>query len=159
MLLDNNCSCISCSADLRHPGEKHHCNRDVHVCAKGAGGQRSWECWSDRRWTTDTLCCTYKVFKPYNWWFYTGHLPPIWINRCLYAFIPVSLTSTRCVLIFTGDIIVTINGVSIEGSSHQQILDLIRESTNTLKWVLEMMSWEHGRAQQGISGTEMKETV
>ncbi|XP_047456019.1 cytohesin-interacting protein [Mugil cephalus] len=33
----------------------------------------------------------------------------------------------------TGDIIVTINGVSIEGSSHQRILDLIRESTNSLK--------------------------
>ncbi|XP_034417415.1 cytohesin-interacting protein [Cyclopterus lumpus] len=33
----------------------------------------------------------------------------------------------------TGDIIVTINGVSIEGSSHQHILDLIRESTNSLK--------------------------
>ncbi|TMS06812.1 Cytohesin-interacting protein [Larimichthys crocea] len=32
-----------------------------------------------------------------------------------------------------GDIIVTINGVSIEGSSHQQILNLIRESTNSLK--------------------------
>ncbi|KAL7384532.1 hypothetical protein ABVT39_004259 [Epinephelus coioides] len=32
-----------------------------------------------------------------------------------------------------GDIIVTINGVSIEGSSHQHILDLIKESTNTLK--------------------------
>lgn len=32
-----------------------------------------------------------------------------------------------------GDIIVTINGVSVEGSSHQHILDLIRESTNTLK--------------------------
>ncbi|XP_044073682.1 cytohesin-interacting protein isoform X2 [Siniperca chuatsi] len=32
-----------------------------------------------------------------------------------------------------GDIIVTINGVSIEGSSHQHILDLIRQSTNSLK--------------------------
>ncbi|XP_070770974.1 cytohesin-interacting protein [Enoplosus armatus] len=32
-----------------------------------------------------------------------------------------------------GDIIVTINGASIEGSSHQHILDLIRESTNGLK--------------------------
>lgn len=32
-----------------------------------------------------------------------------------------------------GDIILTINGVSIEGSSHQQILDLIRESTNKLR--------------------------
>ncbi|XP_068429021.1 cytohesin-interacting protein [Clinocottus analis] len=32
-----------------------------------------------------------------------------------------------------GDIIVTINGVSIEGSSHQHILDLIRECTNSLK--------------------------
>ncbi|XP_031714139.1 cytohesin-interacting protein isoform X2 [Anarrhichthys ocellatus] len=32
-----------------------------------------------------------------------------------------------------GDIIVTINGVSIEGSSHPHILDLIRESTNSLK--------------------------
>ncbi|KAI3356185.1 hypothetical protein L3Q82_017440 [Scortum barcoo] len=32
-----------------------------------------------------------------------------------------------------GDIIITINGVSIEGSSHQHILDLIRESTNHLK--------------------------
>lgn len=36
-----------------------------------------------------------------------------------------------------GDIIVTINGISIEGSSHQRILDLIRESTNSLKWVTE----------------------
>ncbi|XP_076603216.1 cytohesin-interacting protein [Chaetodon auriga] len=32
-----------------------------------------------------------------------------------------------------GDIIVTVNGVSIEGSSHEHILDLIRESTNRLK--------------------------
>ncbi|KAM6955551.1 cytohesin-interacting protein [Lycodopsis pacificus] len=32
-----------------------------------------------------------------------------------------------------GDIIVTINGVSIEGSSHPHILDLIRESTNSLR--------------------------
>lgn len=32
-----------------------------------------------------------------------------------------------------GDIIVTINGVSIEGSSHQHIIDLIRQSTNSLK--------------------------
>ncbi|XP_042350537.1 cytohesin-interacting protein [Plectropomus leopardus] len=32
-----------------------------------------------------------------------------------------------------GDVIVTINGVSIEGSSHQRILDLIRESTNSLR--------------------------
>ncbi|KAM6986711.1 cytohesin-interacting protein [Aplochiton taeniatus] len=32
-----------------------------------------------------------------------------------------------------GDVIVTINGVSIEGSSHQHIVDLIRESTNSLK--------------------------
>lgn len=32
-----------------------------------------------------------------------------------------------------GDIIITINGVSIEGSSHQHILDLIGESTNSLK--------------------------
>lgn len=31
-----------------------------------------------------------------------------------------------------GDIIVTINGVSIEGSSHQHIIDLIRQSTNSL---------------------------
>ncbi|XP_029386017.1 cytohesin-interacting protein [Echeneis naucrates] len=31
-----------------------------------------------------------------------------------------------------GDVIITINGMSIEGSSHQQILDLIRESTNCL---------------------------
>ncbi|XP_008291197.1 cytohesin-interacting protein [Stegastes partitus] len=32
-----------------------------------------------------------------------------------------------------GDIIITINGASIEGSSHQRVLDLIRESTNSLK--------------------------
>uniref|UniRef100_A0A4W5PPZ6 Cytohesin 1 interacting protein n=1 Tax=Hucho hucho TaxID=62062 RepID=A0A4W5PPZ6_9TELE len=32
-----------------------------------------------------------------------------------------------------GDVIVTINGVSIEGSSHQHIVDLIRESTNLLQ--------------------------
>ncbi|KAM9850539.1 cytohesin-interacting protein [Aulostomus maculatus] len=32
-----------------------------------------------------------------------------------------------------GDVIVTINGASIEGSSHQRILHLIRESTNHLK--------------------------
>uniref|UniRef100_A0A3Q3VTL7 PDZ domain-containing protein n=1 Tax=Mola mola TaxID=94237 RepID=A0A3Q3VTL7_MOLML len=32
-----------------------------------------------------------------------------------------------------GDIIVAINGVSVEGSSHQHILDLIRESTNSLR--------------------------
>ncbi|KAK2839724.1 hypothetical protein Q5P01_013464 [Channa striata] len=32
-----------------------------------------------------------------------------------------------------GDVIVTINGASIEGLSHPHILDLIRESTNSLK--------------------------
>ncbi|XP_004081936.1 cytohesin-interacting protein [Oryzias latipes] len=32
-----------------------------------------------------------------------------------------------------GDIIITINGVSIEGLSHQQILELVRKSTNSLK--------------------------
>ncbi|CAG5865536.1 unnamed protein product [Menidia menidia] len=32
-----------------------------------------------------------------------------------------------------GDIIVTINGVSIEGLSHQHILELIKESTNSLR--------------------------
>ncbi|CAN9497813.1 unnamed protein product [Ophioblennius macclurei] len=32
-----------------------------------------------------------------------------------------------------GDVIVTINGVSTEGSSHQRVVDLIRESTNSLK--------------------------
>ncbi|KAM6934488.1 cytohesin-interacting protein [Xenentodon cancila] len=32
-----------------------------------------------------------------------------------------------------GDVIVTINGISSEGLSHQHILDLIRESTNSLK--------------------------
>ncbi|XP_077393757.1 cytohesin-interacting protein [Festucalex cinctus] len=32
-----------------------------------------------------------------------------------------------------GDVIITINGDSIEGFSHQHILDLIRESTNSLK--------------------------
>lgn len=32
-----------------------------------------------------------------------------------------------------GDVIITINGASIEGSSHQRVLDLIRESTNSLK--------------------------
>uniref|UniRef100_A0AAY4CWP2 PDZ domain-containing protein n=1 Tax=Denticeps clupeoides TaxID=299321 RepID=A0AAY4CWP2_9TELE len=33
----------------------------------------------------------------------------------------------------TGDIILTINGVSIEGSAHQDIVNLIRQSPNTLK--------------------------
>ncbi|XP_058478563.1 cytohesin-interacting protein [Solea solea] len=33
----------------------------------------------------------------------------------------------------TGDVIVTINGLSIEGSSHHDILGLIKESTNSLK--------------------------
>ncbi|XP_072300464.1 cytohesin-interacting protein isoform X2 [Eucyclogobius newberryi] len=32
-----------------------------------------------------------------------------------------------------GDIIITVNGVSTEGSTHQHISDLIRESTNSLK--------------------------
>lgn len=32
-----------------------------------------------------------------------------------------------------GDIIITVNGVSTQGSSHQHILDLMRESTNCLK--------------------------
>ncbi|XP_056888946.1 cytohesin-interacting protein isoform X1 [Takifugu flavidus] len=34
--------------------------------------------------------------------------------------------------LIAGDIIITINGASIEGSSHQHILDLIKESTNSL---------------------------
>ncbi|XP_051564103.1 cytohesin-interacting protein-like isoform X2 [Myxocyprinus asiaticus] len=33
----------------------------------------------------------------------------------------------------TGDIILSVNGVSIEGSTHQHIIELIRESTNMLK--------------------------
>ncbi|KAL0963773.1 hypothetical protein UPYG_G00313380 [Umbra pygmaea] len=33
----------------------------------------------------------------------------------------------------TGDVIIAINGVSIEGSDHKQIVDLIRESTNLLQ--------------------------
>ncbi|XP_056146036.1 cytohesin-interacting protein [Lampris incognitus] len=33
----------------------------------------------------------------------------------------------------TGDVIIKINGVSIEGSSHQHIVDLIRESANLVK--------------------------
>ncbi|XP_008326962.1 cytohesin-interacting protein [Cynoglossus semilaevis] len=33
----------------------------------------------------------------------------------------------------TGDVIVTINGASVEGSSHQQILGLIKDSANSLK--------------------------
>ncbi|XP_041663123.1 cytohesin-interacting protein [Cheilinus undulatus] len=32
-----------------------------------------------------------------------------------------------------GDVIITINGASIEGFSHEQVLNLIRESTNSLK--------------------------
>ncbi|XP_077071240.1 cytohesin-interacting protein [Siphateles boraxobius] len=32
-----------------------------------------------------------------------------------------------------GDIILSVNGVSIEGSTHQQIIELIRDSTNMLK--------------------------
>lgn len=32
-----------------------------------------------------------------------------------------------------GDIILSVNGVSIEGSTHQNIIELIRESSNTLK--------------------------
>lgn len=32
-----------------------------------------------------------------------------------------------------GDIIITVNGVSIEGSSHQHVLDLMRESANSLR--------------------------
>ncbi|XP_029314907.1 cytohesin-interacting protein [Cottoperca gobio] len=42
-------------------------------------------------------------------------------------------STAECSGLTAGDIIVTINGVSIEGSSHQHILDLIRESTNSLK--------------------------
>lgn len=33
----------------------------------------------------------------------------------------------------TGDIILSVNGVSIEGSTHQHIIELIRDSTNMLK--------------------------
>lgn len=56
-----------------------------------------------------------------------------------------------CILI-AGDIIVTINGVSIEGSSHQQILNLIRESTNSLKWVTSwtMMVHLHQNALKAV---------
>lgn len=42
-------------------------------------------------------------------------------------------SAAECAGLTAGDIIITINGVSIEGSSHQHILDLIRESTNSLK--------------------------
>uniref|UniRef100_A0A3Q2Q1C4 Cytohesin 1 interacting protein n=1 Tax=Fundulus heteroclitus TaxID=8078 RepID=A0A3Q2Q1C4_FUNHE len=37
------------------------------------------------------------------------------------------------IFVVIGDVIITINAVSIEGLSHQHILDLIRQSTNNLK--------------------------
>lgn len=46
----------------------------------------------------------------------------------LIAYFPLSVTSMTA-----GDVIVTINGASVEGSSHQQILGLIKDSANSLK--------------------------
>lgn len=42
-------------------------------------------------------------------------------------------TCTNVISFILGDVIVSINGTSIEGSSHQHIVELIRESTNLLR--------------------------
>lgn len=48
-----------------------------------------------------------------------------WIKSCLLLL---------CYLSFTvDDIILSVNGISIEGDTHQHIIELIRESTNELK--------------------------
>lgn len=88
-----------------------------------------------------------------------NRLPTIADPTLIFLFIPSSLFFRYHV---SGDIIVTVNGVSLEGSSHQQVLELIRESANSLKWVSQLvvtMWWEHDTAQQGISWTEQNITI
>lgn len=55
-------------------------------------------------------------------------------SRFLSFYLPLA------VVVHVGDVIVTINGVSIEGLSHQHIVDLIRKSTNFLQWVKPAMT-------------------
>ncbi|KAK5861197.1 hypothetical protein PBY51_022611 [Eleginops maclovinus] len=54
------------------------------------------------------------------------------VEMCTFVFKVQEDSAAESAGLTAGDIIVTINGVSIEGSSHQHILDLIRESTNSL---------------------------
>lgn len=152
---------LSLFADLRAAAEKQPCSGDVHVCLQGERGQCCWECWPDRRWAAHILST---VWAPLRHWCYRYRLGCVTIDRyiayhiCeyLHAFTPTPAISRTDVhmqftamlcnhnqfvpyisasLSFTGDIIVTVNGVSIEGSSHQCVLDQIRKSTNCLKWV------------------------
>lgn len=81
------------------------------------------------------------------------HAHTFWCNtqpRCL------PITDESPLWFIAGDIIVTINGASIEGYSHQHILDLIRESTNSLKWVTETTWWQHNKAQPRRNYPEIK---
>ncbi|XP_010779808.1 cytohesin-interacting protein [Notothenia coriiceps] len=55
------------------------------------------------------------------------------VEMCTFVFKVQEDSAAESAGLTAGDIIVTINGVSIEGSSHQHILDLIKESTNSLK--------------------------
>lgn len=76
----------------------------------------------------------------------TGNCPwvvPAWEARCspLPAAAPVgqarACTGAHCGLCVSlaGDILSSINGVSIEGFGHKQIVDLIKSSGNYLRWV------------------------
>lgn len=56
----------------------------------------------------------------------------VWYD-CQLCVMSVSLILKSLSLSLIGDIILSVNGVSIEGSTHQHIIELIRESTNMLK--------------------------
>ncbi|XP_041720438.2 cytohesin-interacting protein [Coregonus clupeaformis] len=55
------------------------------------------------------------------------------VEMCTFVYKVQDDSSAESAGLTAGDVIVTINGVSIEGTSHQHIVDLIRESTNLLQ--------------------------
>ncbi|XP_046902647.1 cytohesin-interacting protein [Hypomesus transpacificus] len=55
------------------------------------------------------------------------------LEMCTFVCTVQEDSAAECSGLTAGDVIVSINGVSIEGSTHQHIIDLIRESTNFLK--------------------------
>ena len=62
-----------------------------------------------------------------------SHMLSFFLSLCLSLSLFLTLCPSSSCSVHIGDVIVTINGVSIEGSSHQGIVDLIRESNNLLR--------------------------
>ncbi|XP_053733370.1 cytohesin-interacting protein [Synchiropus splendidus] len=55
------------------------------------------------------------------------------VEMCTFVLTVEEESAAESAGLAAGDVIVSINGTSIEGSSHQHVLDLIRESANTVK--------------------------